>query len=486
MRMIRARAAALSSLLVALALACTDPAPEATTPPPPSAEDAAASTNPRLPLRGAGGTKPNVLLLTVDTLRRDHLGAYGYSLPTSPRIDRLAKEGVLFTDAITPVPTTAPAFATLLTGEHVQKHHVRMNVGSLPEDVPSMAEAFKAAGYHTAAFYGNEAVEEFGRGFDVYEVFPRRMTDRGQESIDRLGAPRSLEWLETAKEPWFLWLHLIDPHGPYDSSPPERSAAFEYPDDPIYEKVLERSDKNWVRKALPRFQHMDDAHTVVDYVRRYDGEIVGSDMEVGRVLDFLEEKGELDHTLVVMTADHGESLFEDEYFFQHGRILNEGSLRIPLILRHGSLPAGTTVDAPVSLVDLYPTIATLVGLPAPDVVGQDFTPALFGEEPGERLRIAYTVTPNLLVSVIRGKWRLVGFPAKHEKGIQITKFRQLRLFDVSQHPERRVPLRDQPEIVKELKKELVETSTAVRTYEITDIELSKEQELRLKVLGYMD
>ncbi|MDG2306916.1 MAG: sulfatase [Candidatus Binatia bacterium] len=448
---------------------------------------AAAETKPTLPLQGKDGARPNVLLLTVDTLRMDHLGAYGYRLPTSPAIDQLAGEGVLFTDAITPVPMTAPALASLLTGHHVQHHHVTQNTGTFPKGLSSLAEAFAEAGYDTAGFYGNEAVEEFGRGFDVWEEFPRRVVPGGLEMADDLGVNLGLAWLKQAKAPWFLWLHFIDPHGPYDSSPARLSKAFEYPDDPALDKELETSEQNWVFGAVPKYQGLPNMKRAGDYVRRYDGEILGTDLQIGRLRSWLEEDGKLDDTLIVFTADHGESLVEDDYYFQHGKMLNESSVRVPLVLRHRSLPAGSKVDAPVSLIDLYPTLASLVGLTPPkSIPGVDVSASIFGAPAEERLRIMYTVTPDLRVSVMRGPWRMMGRPPKKNGGVQIDEFPFVALYDVTTYPEQRVAAPAKSETVKELKKELVDASKRVRSFRPPPVDLSKKQEDRLRALGYID
>jgi len=448
---------------------------------------ALAESTARLPVTGKDGAKPNVLLITIDTLRMDHLGAYGYALPTSPAIDQLAKDGVLFTDAITPTPMTAPAVASLLTGQYVNRHHVHENAGTIPENVTSLAEAFADAGYDTAAIYGNEALEDFGRGFKVFEEFPRKEVPKGLLMTDELGVARGLEWLETAKEPWFLWLHLIDPHGAYDSSPLERSAAFTYPDDPELNKELETSDKNWVYGAVPQYQGLEDVRRVGDYVRRYDGEIVGSDLEIAKIRAWLENKGEFDHTLLVLTSDHGESLTEDNYYFQHGKSLNEPSVRVPFLIRHGALPSGIKVDAPVSLIDVYPTIAALAGLPVPaDVDGKDVSGTLFGENLGDRTRITYTVTPDLQVGIYRGPWRMYGRPVRKDGAVDISKFGFVVLTDTTQHPEKRVPLRREQATVKALKKELVEASKRMRTFSAPKVELTEKQTQRLRALGYID
>lgn len=441
-----------------------------------------------LPLRGKKGEKPNVLLLTIDTLRMDHLGVYGYDLPTSPSIDRLAAEGVLFTDAITPVPMTAPALAAMLTGQHVNKHHVTENAGTFSAQVTSVAEAFRDAGYETAGFYGNEAVEEFGRGFGTFHKFPVRKAEQGRMAADERGVEKGIEWLKGAKEPWFLWLHFIDPHGAYDSSPPSRSAAFEYEDSPELDKKLEHSTKNWVYGAIPRYQHLPDTYRVGDYVRRYDGEIVGTDLQIGRLRDWLEKKGELEETLIVLTADHGESLGEDNYYFQHGKRLNESSLRIPFLLRHGALPSGKKVDAPISLIDVYPTIAALVGLPPPrDVDGQDVSGAVFGQSLGDRLRVTYTVTPDLQVGIFRGQRRLHGRPRKNEDGsVQVDDFPLVFLTDTTSYPETRLKPRDHRKELRDMKAELVDASRKIRDFTAPSVDLTEKQTDRLRALGYIE
>ena len=463
------------------------PSPKVEASPRPTAVVGSADSRSAVRLGRVEGRRPNVLLITIDTLRRDHLGVYGYGLPTSPSIDQIAREGVVLTDAITPVPTTAPAMASLLTGQHLERHRIMANVGALPGELPSLAEAFATAGYDTAGFYGNEAVEDFGRGFRTWEEFPRRLGPRGRELADDLGTTRVLRWLSSAREPWFLWVHFIDPHGPYDSSPASLSANFRYDVEPALERELEISEKNWVFGAIPRYQALPDAKRVVDYLRRYDGEILGTDQQVARLRGWLEENGELDRTLIVLTADHGESLLEDNYFFQHGKVLNGASLRIPMIFSHPELPKGARVDAPVSLIDLYPTLAELLGLEAPPApAGISIAAALRGEVAPERTRITYTVTPDLQVSVQRGRWRLRGKPLQLKGGVHIDRFGRLFLFDTSQVPEQQVRLKDHPEVVARLRKELKKASRRIRNFEPVPVEPTTDQKERLRALGYLD
>jgi len=448
-----------------------------------AAPDAAA------PLADAQGRRPNVLLVTVDTLRADHLGAYGYAVPTSPEIDRIAAEGVLFTRAITPVPTTAPALASLVTAQHVDVHRVRGNTSELDGELATLGEAFAAAGYATAGFFGNGAIREgFGQGLSTWEPF-----DPSYFSHDAVGTKKALAWLTQAKEPWFLWIHFMDPHGPYNSSPPAKSASFTYPADAALDREIPVSDKNAIFGEVPRYQKLRGTKRVVDWVRRYDGEILGTDEEVGSLRRALEERGLLDRTLIVVTADHGESLGEDDYFFQHGSLLNEASLRIPLVLRHPKLPAGRKIDAPASLIDVFPTLSSLLALspPAKGSSGRDLGPAILDEEGGEaredeeRIDLVYNVTPARLVAVRSEAFELRGTPAQGERPNE--QFERLDLFRVDGATKKAVSLDEHTEVVAKLRPVLETAGRRLGALaERPQREPSKEERDRLRALGYVD
>lgn len=432
-------------------------------------------------LVGEDGSRPNVLLISVDTLRADHLGAYGYRLPTSPRIDEIAREGVVLTDAITPVPTTAPALASLLTARHADGHTVRENFGELPADVTTIAEAFAAAGYDTAGFYGNGAIKNgFGQGFGRFEPFADHWFFR-----DRAGTKRALAWLSEAKEPWFLWVHFMDPHGPYDSSPPENSAAFTYEKTPRLERTLPSVERNYGFDVLPKYQRLDDHTRVVDYVRRYDGEILGTDTEIGRLRDALATAGTLDRTLMVITADHGESLGEGRYFFQHGTLLNTPSVRVPLVFRHPKLPGGTRNDTPASLVDVFPTIATLAGVPTPKgVVGRDLSGELTTPAPpADLVRVTYTVTPTQKTAVRRGHWELRGHPTSKETPYE---FGRVELYDLRNSPPKLVPPDEEKDVRANLRPFLDTAAREVRRKTAAPRTPTDDEKARLRALGYID
>ncbi len=271
----------------------------------------------------------NVVLVTIDTLRADHVGAYGASPGSTPTLDALSSEGLRFESAISPVPLTRPAHASLLTGLYPPEHGIRDNLPArLDSSIPTLATRLKAAGYHTAAFVGSFLLGRgsgFEAGFDVFgDGSVGGAGDRIGSNAERRAeevAAEALEYLSTARAPFFLWVHFYDPHAPYD--PP---GAF--------------SGKG------------------------YAGEIAYTDSQVGRLVGALRTRGLLDSTLVVVTADHGEGL-GDHGEDEHGVLVYEETLLVPLIVRGPGIAAGSVEREPVSLVDVAPFLLE-ASFPAPE------------------------------------------------------------------------------------------------------------------------
>ncbi|HEV2492802.1 MAG TPA: sulfatase-like hydrolase/transferase [Terriglobia bacterium] len=276
----------------------------------------------------------NVVLITIDTLRADHLGCYGYGSIQTPNIDRLAREGVRFTQAYTPVPITLPAHAALMTGEFPLATGIHDFSGNrLPPNIVTLAKTLRDHGYTTAAFIGSAVLDSrFGlkQGFETYfdhfdfgrseEVHLDTVERRGDRVVDE-----ALKWLKLdSKLPFFLWVHLYDPHAPYN--PPEPYAS--------------------------RYR-----------ARPYDGEIAFADAQVGRLLGFLTERRLLENCLIVLASDHGESLGEHGEK-THGFFIYNSTLHVPLIVK---IPRGVprVVSDEVSLVDVMPTILQDLNLPIP-------------------------------------------------------------------------------------------------------------------------
>lgn len=337
---------------------------------------------------------PNLLLVVVDTLRADHLGCYGYPRDTSPRIDRFAAGAVLFANAFTPVPKTGPAMTSLFTGRYPQRHGVTENRRVVPADEQLLAEVLPAA-YRKVAFVANPtltAERGFAAGFDEFEL----VSDDSTALTDRV-----LSWLESYSDgPFFLWAHYLDPHGPY--LPPE-ALREKFVGDAWYDasrRVRSRPDPRRRDGALglgvvPKYQRLEGQHSVDYYVAQYDAEILHVDSELGRLFDHLEESGLAERTVVVLVSDHGESLGEHDYYFEHGLHVTEGSIRVPLIVRAPGLGPRVVPDL-VQTVDLLPTLLQLLGAASPIDTrseGRDLTPLLSGAEDARGRDWVYACTP---------------------------------------------------------------------------------------------
>lgn len=303
------------------------------------------------PLAAAVPAKPNVLLITVDTLRADRLGCYGDKGIRTPAIDALAARGVLFARAFAHTPSTLPSHTNILLGMTPNAHGVHDNSNFIVrDDFPTLAEWLKAQGYATGAFVGAFPLDSrFGlvQGFDVYDdnygsQGPTDMTFVERKADVVVG--KALEWLEGRTGPWFLWIHLFDPHQPYEPPEPFKS---QYPGRP------------------------------------YDGEIAFVDSAMGRVFSFLKDGGLEGQTAVIFTADHGESLGEHGES-THGYFAYNATLHVPLILAlPGAKPA--LVEANVCHVDVFPTVCGLVGEKEPaGLQGRSLLPLVRGRSIPEK------------------------------------------------------------------------------------------------------
>jgi arylsulfatase A-like enzyme len=340
-----------------------------------------------------------VLLVTIDTLRADHLGAYGYPRPTSPRIDDLARRGLLFRDAETVQSATWPALTSLHTGLHPSAHGVIWNGWKPRGRFVTLADLLDARGYDTSAFLANMKGTEHP-GFA--RLFLARGSDQAGE--DRAATGAAIAQLERVRDrPFFLWLHLVSPHADYAPPPPYDAFASGAPSS-LGGRVTELVA---ARERGLKLTAADVAHVV----GLYDGEVAYADEQVGRVLDALRGLGLEERTLVVFAADHGEDLHEHNRYFFHSPSMYSSSLRIPLILAlPGVLPRGGETDQPASLVDVAPTVLGLLGLQAPSSFqGVNLLPG--GALPARPARAAvFSETSGRIFSVSTPEWRLVYNP----------------------------------------------------------------------------
>jgi arylsulfatase A-like enzyme len=355
----------------------------------------------------------NVLLVTIDTLRADHLGAYGYRRATSPRIDAFAKGAVVFDDAYTFWPKTRGSFVAMLTGRRDSLSGYGKSHPMLLDFNPTLAEVLRAAGYQTAAVVdnGNVAARHgYAKGFDTYrETWQEKELPTEMDRTRAISAAGAAFFKRSsASRPFFLWLHYVNPHAPYTPPAPYDTA------------FLDEQARSGPRLAvvpgfhggIPRQWAVPGQDRLGYYVAQYDGEIAAVDEEVGRMLEALRASGAWDRTLVVLTSDHGESLGEHGYYFDHGEDLFDPSLRIPLIVSYsGALPGRN--KAPASTLDIVPTIldALKVSYP-PELSGRSLLGAVRGQAGGEGGRL-FARNDRNLNAAWDGNMKIVATPQEN-------------------------------------------------------------------------
>lgn len=328
----------------------------------PSMPAAGPPVPPALPEGGGNGL--NLLLLTVDTLRADHIGAYGYGPPTSPAIDRLAESGTLFERAFAQRGLTWPSLASLMTSRYPVQHGVRMNGVPMSASETTLAEILQAKGYASAAFLAGNAGDQYWEGFDRVVV-----------AEDPEIARRAIRWLKQNDDKrFFLWLHFWGPHKPY--TPPEE---YEKRFSPNYSGPFNGTIHH--TNAITLHQKELDASDLAHLIGLYDALIALTDDLLEEVLESLESLGLAEKTLVVFTSDHGEDLYDHNKYFYHLASVYDSSLHVPLIFRlPGTVPAGTRVSTIVETIDIAPSIVNLLGFSeAPRFEGTSLVPFFRGE-----------------------------------------------------------------------------------------------------------
>lgn len=466
---------------------------------------------------GLYATPPSILLVTIDTLRADHLGAYGYPRATSPRLDALASEGIRFERAISVAGTTLPSHLSLLTGLLPHQHGFTANLGAIaypfrPSAGIRPAPVFlEDAGYRTAAFISGTTVKRstgIAAGFETFDQ---------PETVNRLGAEtvgRALEWLQRQRgqqpdEPVFLWVHLWDPHEPND--PPEPFASAFQVDEALEQIIAERRiDAELLEQTfsplelarlfwpeliepLARKQEVEVPELTQADVERllnlYDGDVLYADTQVGKLLDGLETLGMADSTLVAVTADHGQSLGQGNWL-EHGRITHE-NVHVPLILRlPGDLvPQPAVVERVVSGIDVLSTLLARIDLPqARSFLRQSSGRDLFDGAPAREFAFSHRAErdrehwePGRKFGLSFGEWRYYHL----EEGEDL-------LFDLGSDPfERQDRSGERPDRVEQLEDRvrgiLSERPAPPRdeSGEPIDTEEAARLEAEMRALGYV-
>jgi len=376
---------------------------------------------------GAGGSDaeiPNVLLVTIDTLRTDRLSVYGYERPTSPRLDRLLARGARFTEARTVEPLTNPALSSMITSLYPHEHGGTRNGLRMRRGLSSLPKLLADRGYLTAAFVGNwtlkHRVSGLGEHFKTYrEVITKRRwfgLFKGEANAADL-TDQALAWLDKyggRRRPFLLWAHYVEPHAPYV----------------FHEQYAERLGIDTSRGEPPK----ED---------RYDTEIAFADEHVGRLVDAILGDPELARrTIIVFAADHGESLGEHDYW-GHGRNLHEPNLHIPFAVIWPGHIEPQVIDAPALLIDTAPTVLGLLGLEVPERFhGHDWSPHFRGEaEPPQERTTWFQAHKGAVLTAheaenARSRGLLqVGLLAGGMKEILEVRSEDLLLFDLERDPE---------------------------------------------------
>jgi arylsulfatase A-like enzyme len=437
----------------------------------------------------------NVVLITVDTLRPDHLGCYGYARNTSPEIDALARESTLFRAAMAQWPKTGPSFASMLSSTYGHTNGL-IRVGAQPIGLrfTMLAESFREAGYRTAAIVTNPNVAaafHFDQGFEVFQEVWRRQPEQDAGQV----SDRALAYLRKASPgaPFLLWLHYVDPHARYE--PPE-SYRDMFVGDPFYEDSVRvplgeaRGDDIG---SIPGRAQLGTNQEVGFYIARYDAEIRYMDAQVGRVLDEFRARNLAGNTVVVLTSDHGESLGEHNYYFEHGRLPYDSCARVPLLIRWpGRTEGGHEYEGVVELVDIVPTLLEAVGLPPnPDAEGKSLVALLEGRPPDlpEYALTESGYALNYQRAIRNDVWKLIYVPSKTDRTImQGTLF---ELYQIREDPGEKVNLIDaEPELVLGLLKQLsLRMGTSEGTVPLQpgdQLDIDTQSLEALRALGYVN
>jgi arylsulfatase A-like enzyme len=478
-----------------------------------------ARPRPAAPAKAPGDPPQGIVLIWVDTLRRDHLDTYGYGRPTGPAVRRMASEGTLFRDAVVQATWTKVSTPSLLTSLYPATHGVRDFNDRLPNSAVTLAEVYREAGYATLSMSSGLFTGRFTnlhKGFEEVQENGSLKGEARTSKTARVYVDRLLPWLEAHREvPFFVFLHVQDPHDPYRPNPPYDALWTDHAGEAEHERQAKEVRKFIADPLMRAFQMPSrddlrraglDPEAYVNYeLGWYDGAIRGMDPEIARLLEGLRNLKLDRRTLVVYTADHGEEFLEHGRMF-HGQTTYGELSNVPLILwRPGTVTAGAVVEQTVQAIDLMPTLLEMSRLPLPKAIqGHSLLPLLSTPSSGT----AYAATaPKAWPAVIEKSATLVGggSPPRDAESFAIirdgwklvhnTKRPAGRpvyeLYNHGKDPLDKVDLAaEQPEVVKRLANELEAWRRMAEVARLPPDSKSKEglgkEELeRLRALGYI-
>jgi len=425
-----------------------------------------------------------VIIVTFDTTRSDHLGCYGNPVVKTPNIDSVAGDGCLFEKCYSVTNVTLPSHVSLFTSYYMKDHAVVSNKNKVPDFPEYMSRVFAGAGYTTAAFTSAGVLEpnrNAGQGFGVYEnttSFERK----GNETTDS-----AIGWLKGhLDDDVFVWVHYYDPHFVY-IPPPPFNTMYNFTSSQRFADLNVQDNEMLMKNAEYMSQSDDPEH----FRNLYKGEVSFMDNELGRLVGFLKECGAYDPSLIVLTADHGESLGEEGMYFTH-ESLNDANIKIPLIIKPGGNVAGQRRKQAVSLIDVYPTVLGLSGLKwQGEIRGKDLGGIMEDPDaPAPREVTYYQEVRNTSVGMKRGGYTYIRRvfdkrSGEHRHNIFMDD-KSGRLYDSGSDPEMLNDISaDHPELADEFRS--LATEFLADTYGTPEQDVVRDEESirKLKTLGYI-
>ncbi len=438
------------------------------------------AAKPDAPSPAASETSPrpterrNVLVYVVDTLRRDHLGVYGYRRPVSPELDRFAADATVFDNAVGQSSWTRASMASVFTGLWPMSHATNGRKDVLAPEAVTLAELLQEQGYLTMAIVLNHNVFPvfgFAQGFENYTKMTRGGAAKATDTF--------LGWLDrgTDERPFFAWLHPVDPHDPYVPPPEFRELFDDLDGEPLeLKRPPTREDTtDWSAERMAR--------VVRHLTNLYDAEIAANDRSFGLLLSGLEERGLLEETMIVFVSDHGEE-FQEHGGWTHGHNLNSETLDVPLVIRFPDRGRGERVEDVVQHIDILPTVLDYLGIAVPGhVEGRSLLPLVGSPAAAGRRQIpAFSFVdlegrPHL--AVVDGDWKLI--ERLEGPGLVLT-----RLYDRSEDPaETRNLVLERPILARYLERLIEARAKEERLLTTSEAELDEETENALRALGYL-
>jgi arylsulfatase A-like enzyme len=428
--------------------------------------------------------KPSIILISVDTLRNDHLHCNGYPKETSPNIDLFAQDSLVFENCYSHAPETIMSFASIMSGFLPHESKVE-KAKKLPPQMTTIAEILKSNGYKTAAVVSNFILRKvlgFNQGFMLYDdtMNDYEVVRKWPERIAKNTTDRSIEILRKIyKEKFFMWIHYQDPHGPY--TPPDHQETL-FRDSNQKPKTINVNQGLSGRGGIPSYQYLGSTNDMYDYIARYNGEIRYTDSHLARLFKTLKELGLYDNALIIFTSDHGEGMGEHDYYFAHGDYLYNHQLHVPLILKYGNTLKGR-ISNYVQHIDIVPTILNIAGI-KPELPYRGFD--LIKQQKKTRIILSEMKSPYV---EDRYKYSVL---INGQKMIYTLLNKRFELFDLVSDPKEKkdlIHMAKHQKLYKNLKKQMFRlTNEDILNLQITErpLRISEEEKKKLKSLGYVN